>query len=162
MPRTSRPAGSTVDKRNGRRIEIGAAVPLEKFGLPKRTPPWSPSTRKAWAALWDDPIRKLWSVIDRPVLLRWADAQERAVRALALADLDPISKGSMGQEVENPLYGVADKAVRVAQACEAQLGVGALNRNRLGIEAAGAFRSLAEVNAAFADEPEGDDADPRG
>lgn len=160
MPRTKKAAGQAVDKRNGRQLEIGAAVPLLKFGLPKRSPAWSPSTRKAWAALWDDPITKLWSAVDRPILLRWADALERAVRALADADADPIAKGSQGQPVENPLYGVADKALRAARECEAQLGIGALNRNRLGLEAATAHKSLAELNATL-DDDQDDDDDPR-
>ena len=74
MPRTMKAAGTAVDKRNGRRLEVGAAVPLRRFALPKRTPAWSAGTRKAWSGLWADPITKLLSVADRPVLLRWADA----------------------------------------------------------------------------------------
>src|ERR1700734_1321692 len=134
MPRTSKPAGTAVDRRNGRRTEIAASV-LAKFALPKRTSgePWLLETRKAWSSLWTDPVATALTPVDRPVLLRWADAIDRASRSLELADADPISTGSMGQEVESPYYGIADKALRVAQACEAQLGVGALNRARLGI-----------------------------
>lgn len=159
MPRTKKAAGTAVDRRNGRRMELAAAVPLARFGLPKRTPPWSPSTRKAWAGLWADPVTRLLSVSDRPVLLRWADALERASRALVQADADPIATGSQGQPVENPLYGIADKALRVARECEQQLGVGALNRNRLGVEAASAMRSLAELNALLDDDQDDDDDD---
>lgn len=161
MPRTKKAAGQAVDRRNGRRIELAAAVPLAKFSLPRREPAWSPPTRKAWAGAWADPVHSLWSVSDRPILLRWADALERAACALVEADKSPVGTGSMGQPVENPLYGVADKALRVARECEAQLGIGPLNRNRLGLEAASAHKSLAELNATLDDDPDDDDDDPR-
>lgn len=121
---------------------------LVKFALPKRTSgePWRLETRKAWSALWLDPVAIALTPVDRPVLLRWADSIDRAARHLELGDADPISRGSMGQEVESPHYGIADKALRVAQACEAQLGVGALNRARLGIALATERTSLEDLN----------------
>jgi hypothetical protein len=85
--------------------------------------------------------------VDRPVLLRWADSIDRAARHLELGDADPIATGSMGQAVESPHYGIADKALRVAQACESQLGVGALNRARLGIAITAERITLDEMNA---------------
>jgi len=176
MPRTAKPAGTAVDRRNGRRTEIAAAEPLAKFGLPKRAPvkdresgelvarPWRPETRKAWAALWDDPVSQLLSVADRVVLLRWADAIDRAAQHLELGDADPIAKGSMGQAVESPHYGIAAKAIAVAQACEAQIGVGALHRARLGLSFTAAQLSLDDLNARVAGPADGageDDDDPR-
>jgi len=158
MPRTKKPAGTAVDRRNGRRAEL-EGNPLERFALPRRDPAWLLETKRAWAALWDDPVVQALSPVDRPVLLRWADALDRAVRSLRLADADPVATGSMGQPVENPLYGVADKAVKVAQACEAQLGVGALNRARLGLTITTARRSLEDLNAALTGG--GDEPDPR-
>jgi hypothetical protein len=164
LPRTKKPAGTAVDKRNGRRTEV-AASSLAKFSLPKRTSgePWRLETRKAWSALWSDPVASALTPVDRPVLLRWADSIDRAARSLELADAEPISTGSMGQEVESPYYGIADKALKVAQACEAQLGVGALNRARLGIAILTEARaSLDELNARLrrpADAPKR--ADPR-
>ena len=159
MPRTKKPAGQAVDRRNGRRVEIGPSS-LARFELPRRQPAWLVETKRAWSALWDDPVTATLSPVDRPVLLRWADALDRAVRALAAADADPVATGSMGQPVENPLYGVADKAVRVAQACESQLGIGALNRARLGIEVTTAARSLAQLNERYGPGGGGDDDEP--
>jgi hypothetical protein len=163
MPRTKKAAGTAVDKRNGRRTEV-AASSLAKFALPKRTAgePWRLETKRSWAALWDDPVAMTLTPVDRPVLLRWADAVDRAARHLELGDADPIAKGSMGQEVESPHYGIADKAVKVAQACEAQLGVGALNRARLGIALLQERVSLADLNARVAESRgSDDDDDPR-
>jgi len=159
MPRTKKAPGSAVDKRNGRRTEIAASA-LAKFTLPRRSngEPWRLETKRAWAALWDDPVATALTPVDRPVLLRWADAVDRAQRHLELGDADPIAHGSMGQEVESPHYGIADKALRVAQACEAQLGVGALHRARLGIAIAEGRQSLMDLNARIA-QASGDDGD---
>jgi len=172
MPRTKKVAGTAVDRRNGRRAEIGSAQ-LAKFSLPKRplasdpdtgemvSPPWRLETRKAWTALWSDPVAQALTPVDRPVILRWAAALDRAAWALELADANPVSKGSMGQEVESPYYGIADKALRIAKDCEAQLGVGALHRARLGMAIADARQSLEDLNARFAGGGDDDDDDPR-
>ena len=148
MPRTKKAAGTAVDRRNGRRTEVLASS-LAKFALPKRSSgePWRLETRKAWASLWSDPVASALTPVDRPVLLRWADSIDRAALHLELGDADPIARGSMGQEVESPHYGIADKALKVAQACEAQLGVGALNRARLGIAILAERESLDAMNA---------------
>jgi hypothetical protein len=161
MPRTKKAPGTAVDRRNGRRAEV-AASSLAKFALPKRTSgePWRLETRKAWTALWSDPVAGALTPVDRPVLIRWADAVDRAQRHLELGDESPISKGSMGQEVESPHYGIADKAIRVAQSCEAQIGIGALNRARLGIAILQERVSLADLNARVASGGDDDD-DPR-
>lgn len=162
MPRTKKAPGTAVDKRNGRRTEI-AASSLAKFSLPKRSDgePWRLETRKAWSALWSDPVATALTPVDRPVLLRWADAIERAQKHLELGDENPIATGSQRQEVESPHYGIADKAVRVAQACEAQLGVGALNRARLGIALISERLSLADLNERIMNSGGDDDDDPR-
>jgi hypothetical protein len=160
VPRTKKPAGQAVDRRNGRQAELAAAAPLAKFALPRRIPAWLPETRKAWEALWDDPVSSLLSVADRPLMLRWADALDRAGRTLAEADKRPTVKGSMGQPVENPLYMVAERSLREAERCEMQVGVGALNRARLGLTFSAAQLSLAELNAAFMGEA-ADEPDPR-
>ena len=165
MPRTKKAPGTAVDRRNGRRAEV-APSSLARFALPRRDVPWLLETKRAWEALWADPVATALTPVDRPVLLRWADSLDRAARSLAEADADPIAKGSMGQAVESPHYGIADKAIRVAQACEAQIGVGALNRARLGIAIVAERASLADLNARIigsvvSGEVVGDDEDPR-
>jgi hypothetical protein len=159
MPRTKKPAGQVVDRRNGRRTEI-AAGRLAPFALPRRTPAWRLEVRRAWAALRDDDVWQVLTAVDRPVLLRWADALQRAEVALEAADKMPTVKGSMGQIVENPQYMTAERALKMAQACEAQIGVGALNRAKLGLAVLEQKRSLMDLNAAFLAEST-DDPDPR-
>jgi len=162
VPRTKKAAGTAVDRRNGRRTAIAAAETMKRFGLPRRDAGWLPETRKAWQAMWSDPVSSLLSPADRPIVLRWAEALDRAARAYATADADPESEGSMGQVIENPQYGVADKAIKIAQACEAQIGVGALNRARLGLTFTAGQKSMAELNELLAgDEDSDDDDDPR-
>lgn len=155
VPRTKKPAGQAVSPRNGRRTEL-AASSLARFALPKRSAidpetgkpvAWRLETRKAWAALWSDPVARALTPVDRPVLLRWADNLDRAAWALEEADEKPTAKGSMGQEVASPFYAIAGDALRVAMACEAQLGVGALNRARLGIAITAERITLDEMNA---------------
>lgn len=148
MPRTKKPAGTAVDPRNGRRAEVTASS-LAKFALPKRASgePWRLETRKAWSALWADPVARALTPVDRPVLLRWADSLDRAAWALERADASPVAKGSQGQDVASPFYAIANDALRVAMASEAQLGVGALNRARLGIAITAERISLDEMNA---------------
>ena len=158
MPRTAKPAGTAVDKRNGRRVEL-PAVRLERFELPPRRPAWLAATREAWGITWEDPISQLWTPADGPLLLRWADALDRALRCVRRADRKPLVLGSQGQPVEHPSYGTWKTAVSVVQACEAQLGMGALNRARLGISTAAAQDSLDDVNAAFLEQLNAADPD---
>lgn len=164
MPRTKKAPGQAVDRRNGRQTEV-AASSLAKFPLPKRTPPgepWLPETRKAWTALWaDGALSGVLLPVDRPVLLRWADALDRAARHLELGDADPVVPGHAGQPTESPHYGIADKALRVAKDCEAQLGIGALHRARLGIAILQERASLADLNERIMNGGGDDDDDPR-
>jgi hypothetical protein len=159
MPRTKKAPGTAVDRRNGRRSEL-SAVRLAFFPLPKRTPPWLVVTREAWAVAWEDPVAALWTPADGPLLLRWADSFDRAARALRRADRRPVVLGSVGQVVEHPSYGTAERALRTAERCEQQLGFGALNRAKLGLSVAEAQRSLDDLNRDFVG-GDVDEPDPR-
>jgi hypothetical protein len=163
VPRTKKPAGTVADPRNGRRAEVGASSSLAKFSLPKRASgePWRLETKRAWDALWADPVASVLTPVDRPVLLRWADSLDRAAWSLEEADKSPVAKGSMGQDVASPYYSIAGDALKVAQACEAQLGVGALNRARLGIAITTERISLDEMNARLRREDGPRRPDPR-
>src|SRR6266545_2824988 len=145
MPRTKRPAGQTVDKRNGRKAEL-AAVAGQRFDPPSGI---SGEASAVWDAYWADTVSSVGTPVDRALLLRWITETDRYLRTVASADLDPLVEGSQGQLVENPLYKIAYRALEVVEQCEKQMGVGGLNRSNLGIAVLTERRSLAEMNARY-------------
>ena len=164
IPRAKKPPGTAVDPRNGQRAAL-PAEPLPKFALPRRADGAKHDlrTQRMWKALWDDErLAAALSPVDRELLIRWAEAVDDAVKARALAWESPIAKGSMGQEVESPYFGIAAKAVATAERCEAQIGVGALNRARLGIAILTEAKTLASLGDGYPGDADGGQyADPR-
>lgn len=157
MPRTRKPPGTAVDKRNGARLVSVSAGTVEKLPAPRGL---SAPAKRAWAAFFEDRQAALLTASGRVVLLRWVDALDRYLRTLAEADKRPLVTGSTGQQVINPLYKIADSARAVLEACERQLGIGGLYAANLGLAAVSEAKSLADMNARYS-EPEGgeDDAD---
>ncbi len=153
MPRTKKPAGTAVRPYNGRRAEL-----LEVRGG-RIDPPdgLSPAALAVWDAYWDDTVSSVQSAVDQGLLARWITEYDRYLRAVTEADSNPIVTGSTGQQVENPLYKIAYRALEASERCERQIGVGALNRSNLGIAVLGERKSLAEMNAKYG----GGDADGR-
>ena len=162
MPRTKKPQGQAVDRRNGRQATLESANPLVRFALPKRSDgePYDLRTRRMYAAFWEDPITSVLSVTDREVVIRWAQAVDDWLKALVRAHASPIATGSMGQEVPSPWFAIAKQALDVADRCEAQIGVGALNRARLGFSIGQAQKSLMDLNRELA-EAVANEQDPR-
>lgn len=145
MPRTKKPAGTAVDARNGRRADI-VAVPGARFDPP---PNLCPEAVAAWDAYWDDQVSGVHTPVDRAVLLRWVTEMHRYLVLSRAADSEPIVQGSQGQPVENPMYATAYRALAAVQACEKQMGMGALNRSALGIAVINETKSLADLNSAY-------------
>jgi len=162
MPRAKKPAGTAIDQRNGERA-APAAVPLGRFTLPRRSDglDYDLRTRRMWKALFDDaPLSSVLSPVDRELVIRWAQAVDDHLKALASARETPISKGSMGQEVASPYFAIAAQAMSVVVECERQIGIGALNRARLGIAILAERASLADLASRF-DGGGTDEPDPR-
>lgn len=145
MPRTKKPAGTTVDRRNGRRADL-VAVAGERFDPPEDL---CDEANAAWDAYWDDTVAIVMTPADKAVLTRWIREMDRYLRLTAEADECPSVRGSQGQPVENPLYGTAYKALAAVQQCEKQMGMGALNRSALGIAVITERKSLQEMNAKY-------------
>lgn len=161
MPRTKKPAGVTVDRRNGRRADL-AVVAGGRFDPPEGL---SDSARTLWDTYWDDAVATVATPVDRGLLLRWITEYDRYLRTVAEADLEPLVRGSTGQPSENPLYKIAYRALDAAERCERQMGIGPLHRSSLGIAVLTERRSLADMNARYGgdDVGDGDEApqDPR-
>lgn len=163
MPRAKKPAGTAIDPRNGERASL-PAVPLKRFTLPRRSDglDYDLRTRRMWKALFDDvALSGVLSPVDRELVIRWAQAVDDWIKALEKARANPVTTGSMGQEVASPYYAIAAQAMGVVEKCEAQIGVGALNRARLGIAILAERASLADLAARFDGGGGGGEPDPR-
>lgn len=145
MPRTKKPAGMAVDKRNGRRAEL-TVVAGGRMDPPEDL---LPDVLELWDAYWTDAAASVQTPADQGVILRWIREYDRYLRLIAEADSSPLVRGSQGQDVANPLYKIADRALAAAERCEKQLGVGALNRSNLGIAVISEKKSLADMNARY-------------
>lgn len=152
MPRTKKPAGTAVDSRNGRRADL-VVVTGARFEPPDGL---CDEAMDAWHAYWDDGVSQVQTPVDRAVLLRWVTEMDRYTRLMAEADREPVVRGSQGQPVENPMYGTAYKALAAVQACEKQMGMGALNRSALGIAVITERRSLADMNSRYGGRDDGE------
>jgi hypothetical protein len=101
----------------------------------------------AWRAFWTDHVSGIMRPPDSTVAIRWARNTDRYLRLIAEADREPLVTGSQGQDRPNPLYDLAFKVEASIKADEAQLGIGALNRLRLGAQLSEAAKTLADLNA---------------
>jgi len=148
MPRTKKPAGQTVDKRNGRRADLTVAAggDLAKPDMPGDL---CAEAVRQWDAYWESSGALVQTAGDRGVVIRWIDAVNRYLRVIGEADLEPLVTGSQDQLVENPLYKIAEKALGTIERAEKQLGIGALNRAGLGIAVITEARSLADMNSKY-------------
>lgn len=148
MPRTKKPAGTAADARNGRRVELatsGAAGPpaINRGALLARS-------REMWDSYWADPVGGTQTAADEMFARIWIEGYDDYLRKKAAADKQPLVKGSMGQQVANPLYAVAESSLKNAMTAARQLGIGAKNRADLGIQLLAEKAALDDVNARYA------------
>ena len=115
------------------------------------------AAKDAWNAYWGDVVAGSVREADAPLVLRWISNHDRYNKLIAQADAEPIVAGSTGQKRANPIYDLAFKLEASIKADEQQLGIGPLNRLKLGMAIGEASRSLADL------ETEGDNGedDPR-
>ncbi|TDH48877.1 hypothetical protein E2F47_22185 [Mycobacterium eburneum] len=117
--------------------------------------------QSAWTAYWRDALSGTMRKSDATLVLRWVKNLDRYHRLLGAADKSPVVEGSTGQPRTNPIYDLALKVEASIKDDEKQLGIGPLNRLRLGMVLTESAKSLADLNAeAEEEDAEGDD-DPR-
>lgn len=114
----------------------------------------------AWRGYWGDVLSGVMRQSDAPLVLRWSRNLDRYHRLLAEADREPVVTGSTGQPRTNPIYDLALKVEASIKDDEKQLGIGPLNRLRLGVALSESAKSLADLNAEAEGDAEEDD-DPR-
>ena len=157
MPRTKKPAGTAVDPRNGRRVELpsgtAAAVPeIDRASFLS-------TSLAVWDAYWLDAAASTQTPADLMWALMWLENLDDYWRKKQLADKQPVVKGSMGQSVANPLYAVANSSLQAAERAARQLGVGAKNRADLGIVLLAERATLDKINIRYVAGGAGDDGD---
>lgn len=163
MPRAKKPPGTAIDPRNGQHEMALPVVPLKKFALPRRSDglDYELRTKRVWKSLWDDVrLSSTLSPVDRELVTRWAESVDDWLKALKSARENPVVKGSMGQEVASPYFAIAAQSMAVAVECERQIGVGALNRTKLGYAMLAERSSLLDLAAQFPGDGAGE-PDPR-
>jgi P27 family predicted phage terminase small subunit len=124
--------------------EAGKAPPMPR-GLCK-------AAQDAWTAYWSDHVSGATTGSDLALITRWIKNLDRYHRLVAQADRKPVVRGSKGQDIGNPLYQLVFKLEAAIEKAEQQLGVGPLNRHKLGLMVTESFKSLADLNAEAEDD----------
>lgn len=152
MPRSKKPPGTAVDKRNGARVVTLTTRMVEEYPPPRGC---TANARKAWKAYWQDRASYLLTPASKVVLERWAIALSRYERLTELGDAEPLLPGSQRPDsfIMNPAYRGAADQMSIVQACERQLGIGTYNATSLGLAAVAEQRSVSELNARY-EQPE--------
>ena len=107
---------------------------------------WLKRTREAWERLHRSEIAQVIQLLDGELLLHWArciDERERAFRAFTRGR---YVEGSRGQPRLSPAWRLYQDLSAEIRQVEQQLGIGGLNRFRLGLtfgQAADALNALA-------------------
>jgi hypothetical protein len=143
------------------RRQSGLSV-IDGLGATAKAPPTPPDlcseALKAWNEYWQDVVAGMVRVSDQALTERWIRNMDRYYTLLHLADADPMVAGVVGQTRPNPLYTLAYNIEASIKDDEKQLGIGPLNRVRLGLVLSESRKSLTELNA----EAEiGEKTDPR-
>lgn len=161
MPRTRKPAGTAVDRRNGRRAELTLAAHVAVPEINRDA--FLADSLIVWDAYWRDPAAATQSPADLMMAVLWIEAYDDYQRKKMVADAKPIVKGSQGQMVANPMYSVAKDQMQIVMACAKQLGIGAKNRADLGMAIVSEAQTLAAVNQRYRSTSArgDDDDDPR-
>jgi hypothetical protein len=141
------PKAATRRQRSRRDIGTDIAAPRHPGRAPAMPRGLCRPAQTAWSAYWEDVVSGVTRLSDAPLVQRWARNLDRYHRLLAEADANPVVGGSMGQPRANPIYNLVLKIEQSIKEDEQQLGIGPLNRLRLGVALSESAKSLADLNA---------------
>lgn len=159
MPRAKKAPGTAVDKRNGQRVIVGDMTKaVKRFDPP---PGLTRKANEAWEDFWNDRPALLLTPTSKVVLQRWIHAVNRYETAMRQADAQPLMAGQ-NTTIVNPMYRIADQALKTIESCERQLGIGTLNATNLGIAAIAEQQRLGDLNARYEGPEQPGGADERG
>lgn len=132
--------------------------PDEGREIPAYPPDLDPAYRPVWDAYWGDALSRLVTEADKYDIRRYFGllAKRDTLQGEALAD--PITKGSMDQDVPNPRFKIVDQLNREIEKYREQLGILPLARMKLGVATGQAreatARSIRAQLDAAADRPQ--------
>lgn len=152
------PLPKPAEERQRRNHRDLGLVTLPGGGVPQAPSGICAAAKDAWTSYWGDVVAGVVRPGDASLVDRWVRNIDRYHRIIGLADAEPVVTGSTGQMKPNGLYDLAFKIEASIKADEQQLGIGPLNRLRLGVKIAEGAKSLADLTA---DAEGGDDDDPR-
>jgi hypothetical protein len=110
------------------------------------------AAQDAWTAYWSDHVSGATTGSDLALITRWARNLDRYYRLTAEADRNPVARGSKGQPIGSPLYQLVFKLEAAIERAEQQLGIGPLNRLKLGLIVSESYKTLADLNAEAEDD----------
>ena len=153
------PPPKAAARRQRSRRDMGADIGTpSKPGKPPSQPRGlCPQAQTAWAGYWKDAVSGVMRSSDAPIVLRWVKNLDRYHRLVGEADSAPIVPGSKDQPKANPLYDLILKLEASIRTDEQQLGIGPLNRLRLGVAMTESAKTLADLRAEAEADAENDD-----
>jgi hypothetical protein len=107
--------------------------PDDRRAVPEFPEYLDPAYRPVWDAYWEDPVSKLVTRADEYDLGRYFMLLAHRDKLQGEALADPITKGSMDQDVPNPRFRIVAQLNREIEKYREQLGVLALARMKLGL-----------------------------
>ncbi len=151
MPARMKPVEETVagERRsfaaeNSRVVTLDAEQQFEIPPLPASVT--EPKAQAAWEAYWSGPTPHVLGVsATDPPLLRWIEALDEYADLSARYRLEPVTKGSTGQDRQNPLVTRINKLETSIAKYEDQFGMTPHARMKLGIKGYQQQRSLADL-----------------
>jgi len=144
--------------RKGLAVIPGGAAQAPKMPTPAPKSRWLKASCQWWTNAWTEPIAETWTSSDRPMVVRLLSLIETRERAYRGVSTGLLVRGSMGQDVLNPVARYMLSLDGEIRQLEDRLGLSPRSRLQLGIATGDAHRSLASLATAMDDD---DEPDPR-